>query len=225
MLYILFYTYVGCGQALALVKVTRLQDEVMAMRRTPSWAWWQGKCQLPCGCKEAKRISAGFWSKQKGVGIPVQKKRRPSSMSNDTLKSLCYLLCTRRCTPYGKALHVQCQWSVKQRENSLNHQHAGNSKNCWLWHMCKAYMPALPGMATDTKCQKCWWVGLGRCCTAGQKKKDIIPCAELKGNPDGFLIILRVRISDPSGQERGTTWDGVISQHLGDLLVHWVARL
>lgn len=37
------------------------------------------------------------------------------------------------------------------------------------------------------------------------RKKDIIPCAELKGNPDGFLIILRVRISDPSGQERGTT--------------------
>lgn len=38
-----------------------------------------------------------------------------------------------------------------------------------------------------------------------EKKKDIIPCAELKGNPDGFLIILRMQISDPSAQEKGTT--------------------
>lgn len=47
--------------------------------------------------------------------------------------------------------------------------------------------------------------GTGEMLHCWAEKKDIIPCAELKGNPDGFMIILRVRISDPSGQERGTT--------------------
>lgn len=73
--------------------------------------------------------------------------------------------------------------------------------------MCKAYMPGLPGIARDRKCRTARSAGEWNWGDAAllDRKKDIISCAELKGNPDGFLIILRVRNSDPPGQERGTT--------------------
>lgn len=66
------------------------------------------------------------------------------------------------------------------------------------------HMPGLPGIERASKCisargvaERGW-----RDDAAGQKKKtDIISCAELKENPDGFLLILRVQISDPSGQK------------------------
>lgn len=73
--------------------------------------------------------------------------------------------------------------------------------------MYKAYMPGLPGIARDRKCRTARRAGEWNWGDAAllDRKKDIISCAELKGNPDGFLIILRVRNSDPPGQERGTT--------------------
>jgi len=33
--YFLFYTYAGCGQALVVVKIARLQDKVTAARQPP----------------------------------------------------------------------------------------------------------------------------------------------------------------------------------------------
>lgn len=66
------------------------------------------------------------------------------------------------------------------------------------------HVPGLPGIERASKCMSARGVGERgwRDDAAGQKKKDIIPCAKLKGNPDGFLIILRVQILDPSGQKR-----------------------
>lgn len=68
-------------------------------------------------------------------------------------------------------------------------------------------MPGLLGIARNATSRTTRIVGErgGEMLHGWAKKRYMIPCADLKGNPDALLIILRWRISDLSGQERGTT--------------------